>query len=104
MGVLSRLLVPRSVRRAAHPVRTARRAVTPKPIKKIKRSVYVATNPLGALEGAAENAVVGALRSKPHRGKKNPGLRPAHRGVHSLQDMRHERQLIRNATAARIMV
>jgi hypothetical protein len=71
VGVLSRLLVPRSVRRAAHPVRTARRAVTPKPIKKIKRSIYVATNPLGALEGAAENAVVGALRSKPRRGSKH---------------------------------
>jgi hypothetical protein len=69
MGVLKRLLIPRSVRRAAHPVRTVRRAVTPKPIKKLKRSVYVATNPLGALEGAAENAAVRALRPKKSRAK-----------------------------------
>lgn len=69
MGVLKRLLIPRKVRRAAHPVRTARRAVTPKPIKKIKRSVYVATNPVGALHGAAENAAVKALRPKGGGGK-----------------------------------
>jgi hypothetical protein len=87
MGVLTRLLVPRSVRRAAHPVRTARRAVTPKPIKKIKRSVYVATNPLGALEGAAENAVVGALRSKPHRSKKT---RTSSSTSRRTQPSRHE--------------
>jgi hypothetical protein len=69
MGVIKRLLVPRKVRRAAHPVRTARRAVTPKPIKKIKRSVYVATNPVGALGNAAENAAVHALRPKQRGGK-----------------------------------
>jgi hypothetical protein len=61
-GIISRLLVPRSVRRAAHPVRTARWAVTPRPIKKVRRAVYVATNRFGAAEGALENAVVDALR------------------------------------------
>jgi hypothetical protein len=34
MGFLSRLLVPRGVRRAVHPVRTVKRAATPKVVKK----------------------------------------------------------------------
>lgn len=67
MGILTRLLVPRTVRRAAHPVRTARRAVTPKPIKRARRTLYVATNPFGAAEGALENAVVDALRPRRRR-------------------------------------
>jgi hypothetical protein len=35
MGFLSRLLVPRGVRRATHPVRTVKRAATPKVVKRL---------------------------------------------------------------------
>ena len=44
MGVLSRMLIPRSVRRAAHPVRTVKRAATPKTIKKMQRSLHPVDN------------------------------------------------------------
>lgn len=46
------MLVPRTVRRAAHPVRTVKRAATPKSVKALGR----ATHPL-------DNAVYGAQRS-----------------------------------------
>lgn len=38
MGLFSRLFVPRGVRRAMHPVRTTKRAVTPKSIKQLQRA------------------------------------------------------------------
>ncbi len=52
-----RKATPRSVRRAMHPVRTLKYAVTPRPIKQISRAVYTVTNPLGA----AENKLIGAF-------------------------------------------
>lgn len=44
MGSVSRMLVPRGVRRAAHPVRTAKRAVTPKTVKQMQRAVHPLDN------------------------------------------------------------
>jgi hypothetical protein len=52
MGFFSRLFIPRSVRRAAHPGRAVKRAVTPKVVKKARRAM----NPI-------DNAVYGAQRS-----------------------------------------
>ena len=52
MGFFSRLLVPRSVRRAVHPVRTAKRAVTPKVVKRAQRAMH-----------PIDNAVYGLKRS-----------------------------------------
>jgi hypothetical protein len=52
MGFLSRLLVPRSVRRATHPVRTAKRAVTPKAVKKVQRSLHPIARVHAAFVGA----------------------------------------------------
>lgn len=52
-----RRAVGRNVWRAAHPVSTARRALTPKPIRKAKRMVYIATNPIGAAQNAMVNQV-----------------------------------------------
>jgi len=73
MGIIGRLLVPRSVRRAAHPVRTARQAVTPRPIKQVRRAAFKVTNPWEAAEGAVEDMVVGALRPKPRRRRGGTG-------------------------------
>jgi hypothetical protein len=71
MGILWRLFAPkplkkarRTVRKAAHPVRTATRAVTPKPVKQLQR----AANPLNLAELKAEDAIVNAVRGK--RGKR----------------------------------
>lgn len=44
MGFLSRMLIPRAVRRAAHPVRTVKRAATPKTIKTMQRSLHPVDN------------------------------------------------------------
>jgi hypothetical protein len=52
-----RKATPRSVRRAMHPVRTVRYAVTPRPVRQVSRALYTVTNPLGA----AENAVIGSM-------------------------------------------
>lgn len=40
MGFLSRLFVPRGVRRAMHPGRAVKRAVTPKPIKQMRHAMH----------------------------------------------------------------
>ena len=52
VGFFSRLLVPRSVRRAVHPVRTVKRAVTPKAVKQAQRALH-----------PIDNAVYGMQRS-----------------------------------------
>jgi hypothetical protein len=44
MGFLSRLLVPRGVRRAVHPARTVRRAVTPRSVKRARRALHPVSN------------------------------------------------------------
>lgn len=44
MGMISRALVPRGVRRATHPVRTVRRAATPKSVKRARRSMHPVSN------------------------------------------------------------
>ena len=44
MGFLSRMLTPRSVRRATHPVRTLKRVATPKMVKRAQRSLHPIDN------------------------------------------------------------
>lgn len=74
MGLLWRLFAPkplkkarRTVRKATHPVHTAVRAATPKPVKSLERAAH----PLGLAELKAEDAVVNALRGGKH--KQRPG-------------------------------
>lgn len=45
MGMLKRMLVPRSVRRATHPARVARRAVTPRLIRKAQYTLHTVKHP-----------------------------------------------------------
>src|SRR5215469_13744242 len=78
MGLLWRLLAPkplkkarRTVRKATHPVHTATRAITPKPVKKLQRAAH----PLDLAELKIEDAAVRALRGKPKQ--KQSGRRPA---------------------------
>jgi hypothetical protein len=44
MSFLSRLLVPRSIRRSVHPLRTVKRAATPKSVKKVRRLAHPVSN------------------------------------------------------------
>ena len=70
MGLLWRLFAPkplkkarRTVRKAAHPVHTAARAVTPKPVKQLQRAAH----PVSWAELKIEDAAVNALRGKPRQ-------------------------------------
>ncbi len=80
MGILWRLLAPkplkqarRTVRRAAHPVRTASWALSPKPVKQLRRGAFKVSHPLAAAEFAAEGAVVNAVRG--NKRKRAPAAR-----------------------------
>jgi hypothetical protein len=64
MGFLSRALIPRGVRRAAHPVRTAKSAVTPRTVKQARRVL----NPIDSAVYSAERA----LNTKPRKRRSNP--------------------------------
>jgi len=66
-----RKATPRSVRRAMHPARTVKNAVTPRPVKQLSRTKYVVTNPVGA----AENKVIGAALG--NGSKRRTARRPA---------------------------
>lgn len=52
MGMLSRRLLPRSVRRAINPVRTVKSALTPKPVKQLRRALHPVDNAVYSLERA----------------------------------------------------
>ena len=82
MGLLWRLFAPkplkkarRTVRKATHPVHTAVRAATPKPVKRLERAAH----PLSLAELKAQDAVVHALqggrkqRPAPRRTAQAPG-------------------------------
>ncbi|MFJ5532440.1 hypothetical protein [Streptomyces sp. NPDC093261] len=65
VGILWRLFAPkpikkarRTVRKTVHPVRTARRAVTPKPVKKLGQVAH----PVGFAKLKVEDAIVDAVR------------------------------------------
>ena len=73
MGFLSRLLVPRSVRRAIHPVGTVRRAATPKAVKKAQRALH----PVDNIVYGAERQVITSLR--PGRKRRRQGRARAYR-------------------------
>lgn len=88
MGFLSRTFVPRSVRRAAHPVRTAkrsvRRAVVPKPVRSASYWASQAKHPVKSLwYHQVERPVTTALRS----GARRTGPAPVYR--HAGCDIKH---------------
>ena len=55
MGFLTRALVPRSVRRATHPVRTVRRAATPRSVKQAGRVLHPVSNAAYSIERSLNN-------------------------------------------------
>ncbi|ABK02412.1 hypothetical protein Arth_1017 [Arthrobacter sp. FB24] len=59
MGFITRRIVPRKVRRLAHPVRAAKRAVVPKPVRRALGTTRNVTHPVSALGYSAERAVFG---------------------------------------------
>lgn len=75
MGFLSRLFVPRGVRRAVHPVRTVKRAATPKAVKKVTRAMH----PLDNAVYGVERSVATSLRSGRKRKQRRKGRAPVYR-------------------------
>lgn len=74
MGMLTRMLVPRSVRRAAHPVRTVRRAVTPRPIKQVRRAMHPIDNAVYSVERSLNTrARISTSRSRSSRRSRSSG-------------------------------
>jgi hypothetical protein len=43
---LGRLLLPRSIRRVAHPLRSAQREITPAPLRRARRTVWSVAHPV----------------------------------------------------------
>jgi hypothetical protein len=84
MGLFWRLFAPkplkkarRTVRKAGHPIHTATRAVTPKPVKQLKRAAH----PVSLAELKIEDAAVSALRGQPRQKKARPAAQPSSRRV-----------------------
>lgn len=57
MGFFSRLFVPRSFRRAIHPGRAVKRAVTPKAVKKASRALHPVDNAVYSMQRSAATAI-----------------------------------------------
>ena len=97
MGFLTRLLIPRPVRRALHPVRTtkgvARRAVVPKPIRQITYGASQLKNPVRAAGyHGIERPLATALRSGASKRRRTPapvymhgGCPVRHRSIETMQ-------------------
>lgn len=60
MGFFSRLFIPRGVRRAVHPGRAVKRALTPRTVKRARRSMHPLSN--------ASYSVQRSLNTKKRRG------------------------------------
>lgn len=64
MGFFSRLLVPRGVRRAMHPGRAVKRAVTPKVVKKARRAVHPIDNALYSTQRSVATSIRSGRKRK----------------------------------------
>jgi hypothetical protein len=71
VGFFSRLLIPRGVRRAVHPGRAVKRAVTPKAVKRARRAM----SPIDNMKYGVERSIATSLRS----GRKRRGRAPVYR-------------------------
>lgn len=57
VGFFSRLLVPRSVRRAMHPGRAVKRAVTPRAVKRASQALHPIDNAVYSVQRSAATAI-----------------------------------------------
>lgn len=64
VGFFSRLLVPRSVRRAMHPGRAVKRAVTPKAVKRVRRAMHPIDNAVYSVQRSAATTIRSGRKRK----------------------------------------
>jgi hypothetical protein len=95
MGFLRRRLVPRSVRRATHPVRTLKRAATPKSVRRAQYQLWSIKDPLRrATRGALASVLPGAAKGKtstPALHFTHSGCTVNHRTIEAAQRCRNGR-------------
>lgn len=94
MGFLTRLFIPRSVRRAVHPGRAVKRAVTPKVVKRARRAM----SPIDNLQYSVERSVATSLRSG---GKRKRSSSPVYQ--HEGCTVRHRTAQAAQQCAAKTM-
>jgi hypothetical protein len=88
VGFFSRLLVPRSVRRAMHPGRAVKRAITPKAVKKARRALHPVDNAVYSVQRSAATAIrSGDKRKAPVFGHGNCPVR--HRSAEAAAKCRN---------------
>lgn len=94
MGILWRLLAPkglkrvrRSVRKVAHPVRTASWALSPKPVKQARRAAFKVAHPGHAIEWAVSDQIVRSVRGGKRR-RKPPARSGASRAAPPREEVR----------------
>lgn len=63
-GFFSRLLVPRSVRRAMHPGRAVKRAVTPKVVKRASRAMHPIDNATYSIQRSVATSIRSGRKRK----------------------------------------
>lgn len=64
VGFFSRLFVPRSVRRAMHPGRAVKRAMTPKAVRRASRALHPIDNAKYSIERSAATAIRSGRKRK----------------------------------------
>lgn len=64
MGFFSRLLVPRSVRRAMHPGRAVKRALTPKAVKRATRVMHPIDNATYSIQRSVATSIRSGRKRK----------------------------------------
>lgn len=81
MGLFYKLFIPKAVKRArrkvtrvAHPVRSARRVITP-------RAVRIAANPVGYTKGAIEHKIVRSVKGRRSYKRQGPVVTCQHCGT-----------------------
>jgi hypothetical protein len=90
VGFFSRLFVPRSVRRAMHPGRAVKRAVTPKVVKRASRALHPFDNAVYSMQRSAATAIrSGGKRRAPARVFRHGNCPVQHRSAEAAAKCRN---------------
>lgn len=87
MGMIGRLLIPRSARKAMNPISALGGAIMPRPVKQLRRATFAMTNPVGALGGAVEDLVVETLRPRRGGRRRTSTSAASHAGASRIAEM-----------------
>ena len=86
VGFITRALIPRSVRRAVHPVRAVKRAVTPRPVKRAMRALHPIDN---AIYGVTRNLNTRHRSSSNSQTFEHSGCDIKHRSVDAFNNCKN---------------